>query len=76
MRKKSYISASVLLAVLLLLPVCKTEGQNIAVKSDLLTGMLSSPNLGVERTNAGSTGLYSRNCVIGCASPMAGISSG
>lgn len=37
-----------LLAVLLLLPVCKTEGQNIAVKSDLLTGMLSSPNLGVE----------------------------
>lgn len=34
--------------MLLLLPVCKTEGQNIAVKSDLLTGMLSSPNLGVE----------------------------
>ena len=48
MRKRSYISASVLLAVLLLLPACKTEGQNIAVKSDLLTGMLSSPNLGVE----------------------------
>ena len=48
MRKKSYISAPVLLAVLLLLPACKTEGQNIAVKSDLLTGMLSSPNLGVE----------------------------
>lgn len=48
MRRKSYISASVLLAMLLLLPVCKTEGQNIAVKSDLLTGMLSSPNLGVE----------------------------
>lgn len=48
MRRKSYISASVLLAMLLLLPACKTEGQNIAVKSDLLTGMLSSPNLGVE----------------------------
>ena len=89
MRRKSYISTSVLLAVLLLLPVCKTEGQNIAVKSDLLTGMLSSPNLGVEvrlserftletgfHYNPGSTGLYSRSCVIGCASPMAGISSG
>ena len=88
MRKRSYISTSVLLAVLLLLPACKTEGQNIAMKSDLLTGMLSSPNLGVEVRLSErftlETGFHynpfpageDKRCVIGCASPMAGISSG
>ena len=81
----------ILFLLLLLFRLADLHSQTLAVKNDLLTGALSSPNLSVEVKlsdrftleagfhynpfPAGNTGSYSRNCATGCASPSADTSS-